>query len=222
MRTQTWIDRTLGWFDKRLDFIGPLKEFLRRPVPPHVSHWMYCLGGITFFFGMVQGITGILLTLYYRPTPGEAYQSILLIMNEVRFGWLIRSMHSWAASLMVIFAILHLIRVFVTGSFKAPRELNWIAGVFLGVLTLAFGYTGYLLPWDQRAYWASTVGTDIVGSVPFVGDLLLHLLRGGTDITALTLTRFYGGHILILPAVFVVALIGHFVMIHRQGISGPL
>ncbi len=222
MEKQTWINRTVDWFDERLDVTGPLKAFLQRPVPPHVSHWMYCLGGITFFFGMVLGITGILLALYYRPTPEGAYESILLIMNEVRFGWLIRSMHSWSASLMVIFAVLHLIRVFVTGSFKPPRELNWIAGVVLGVLALAFGYTGYLLPWDQRAYWATTVGTDIMGSVPFVGDLILHLVRAGTEVTALTLTRFYGAHVLILPAVFVVALAGHFVMIHRQGISGPL
>jgi quinol-cytochrome oxidoreductase complex cytochrome b subunit len=222
MDRQTWTNRTVDWFDERLDVMGPLKAFLQRPVPPHVSHWMYCLGGITFFFGMVLGITGVLLALYYRPTPEGAYDSILLIMNEVRFGWLIRSMHSWSASLMVIFAVLHLLRVFVTGSFKPPRELNWIAGVVLGVLVLAFGYTGYLLPWDQRAYWATTVGTDIMGSVPFVGDLVLRLVRGGADVTALTLTRFYGAHVLILPAVFLAALAGHFVMIHRQGISGPL
>ncbi len=222
MEKRALSDRALGWLDERLDVTGPLKEFLARPVPPHVSHWMYCLGGITFFFGMVQGITGILLALYYRPTPEGAYDSILLIMNEVRFGWLIRSMHSWAASLMVVFCVLHLIRVFVTGSFKPPRELNWIAGVLLGALTLAFGYTGYLLPWDQRAFWASTVGTDIMGSLPLVGGVVLSLVRGGAEVTALTLTRFYTAHMLILPVVFIVFLIAHFLMIHRQGISGPL
>lgn len=222
MEKHTLSDRALNWLDERLDVTGPLKEFLQRPVPPHVSNWMYCLGGIAFFFAMVQGITGVLLALYYRPTPEGAYDSILLIMNEVRFGWLIRSMHSWAATLMVVFAVLHLIRVFVTGSYKPPRELNWIAGVLLGVLTLAFGYTGYLLPWDQRAFWASTVGTDIAGSVPLIGGTILYLLRGGTEVTALTLTRFYAAHMLILPVGFMVVLAAHFVMIHRQGIAGPL
>jgi quinol-cytochrome oxidoreductase complex cytochrome b subunit len=222
MEKSTWSDRALSWLDERLDVTVPLKEFLQRPTSPHVSHWMYCLGGITFFFAMVQGITGVLLALYYRPTPEGAYESILLIMNEVRFGWLVRSIHSWAASLMVVFCVLHLIRVFITGSYKPPRELNWIAGVLLGILTLAFGYTGYLLPWDSRAYWATTVGTDIMGSIPIVGDMILSVVRGGTEITALTLTRFYGAHMLILPVVFVVFLIAHFVMIHRQGIAGPL
>lgn len=222
MEKQTWGQRALDWLDERFEVKTPLERFLRKPVPAHSSHWMYCLGGATAFFAFVQGITGILLALYYRPTPEEAYDSILLIMNEVRFGWLIRSMHSWSATLMVVFMFLHLLRVYLTGSYKPPRELNWIAGVVLGITTLGFSFTGYLLPWDQRAYWATTIGTDMAGTVPLVGSILLRLLRGGSEITALTLTRFYGAHVLILPVVFIFLVGAHFIMVRRQGISGPL
>jgi cytochrome b6 len=180
------------------------------------------LGGITFALFVIQGITGILLSLYYKPTPEQAYESILFIMNNVRFGWLIRSIHSWSASLMIAFCIAHMLRVFITGSYKNPRELNWVAGVFLLLLTLAFGFTGYLLPWDQKALWGSTVGSEILGVVPLIGDALLGLLRGGAEITGLTLTRFYGLHMLVLPVLVFIFLAVHFVIIRRQGISGPL
>ena len=181
-----------------------------------------CLGGITFALFLIQGVTGILLSLYYRPTPGEAYESILFIMNNVRFGWLIRSIHSWSATHMIAFCLAHMLRVFFTGSYKNPRELNWVAGTFLLLLTLAFGFTGYLLPWDQKALWGSTVGSEILGIIPGIGPWLLGLLRGGADITGLTLTRFYGIHMLVLPVLVVVFLAIHFVIIRRQGISGPL
>jgi cytochrome b6 len=217
-----WWTRVGDWFDERFDVRVPLEAFLKKPVPKHAIKWYFCLGGITFALFLIQGVTGILLSLYYKPTPEGAYESILFIMNNVRFGWLIRSIHSWAATLMVAFCVAHMLRVFVTGSYKNPRELNWVAGVFLLLLTLAFGFTGYLLPWDQKALWGSTVGSEILGVVPLVGGWLLGLLRGGLEITGLTLTRFYGIHMLVLPLLTFIFLGVHFIIIRRQGISGPL
>ncbi len=217
-----WRTRVGDWFDERFDVRIPLEAFLKKPVPKHAIRWWFCLGGITFTLFIIQGVTGILLSLYYRPTTEQAYESILFIMNNVRFGWLIRSIHSWSSTLMIAFCVAHMLRVFITGSFKNPRELNWVAGVFLLLLTLAFGFTGYLLPWDQKALWGSTVGSEILGVVPLVGDWLLGLLRGGMEITGLTLTRFYGIHMLVLPMLVFIFLGIHFVIIRRQGISGPL
>lgn len=218
----SWWTRVGDWFDERFDVRIPLEAFLKKPVPKHAIRWYFCLGGITFALFVIQGVTGILLSLYYKPTPEQAYESILFIMNNVRFGWLIRSIHSWSASLMIAFCVAHMLRVFITGSYKKPRELNWVAGIVLLLLTLAFGFTGYLLPWDQKALWGSTVGSEILGVVPVIGDALLGLLRGGPDITGLTLTRFYGIHMLVLPVLAFLFLGIHFVIIRRQGISGPL
>jgi cytochrome b6 len=217
-----WWTRVGDWFDERFDVRIPLQAFLKKPVPKHAIRWYFCLGGITFALFAIQGVTGILLSLYYKPTPEQAYESILFIMNNVRFGWLIRSIHSWSASLMIAFCVAHMLRVFITGAFKKPRELNWVAGILLLLLTLAFGFTGYLLPWDQKALWGSTVGSEILGVVPLIGDALLGLLRGGAEITGLTLTRFYGLHMLVLPVLVFFFLAVHFVIIRRQGISGPL
>ncbi|MFC2030766.1 cytochrome bc complex cytochrome b subunit [Chloroflexota bacterium] len=217
-----WRTRVGDWFDERFDVRIPLEGFLKKPVPKHAIRWWFCLGGITFTLFVIQGVTGILLSLYYRPTPEQAYESILFIMNNVRFGWLIRSVHSWSSTLMIAFCVAHMVRVFVTASYKNPRELNWVAGVFLLALTMLFGFTGYLLPWDQKALWGSTVGSEILGVVPLVGDWLLGLLRGGPDITGLTLTRFYGMHMLVLPVLVFIFLGVHFIIIRRQGISGPL
>jgi quinol-cytochrome oxidoreductase complex cytochrome b subunit len=217
-----WATRVGDWLDERFDVRIPLEVFLKKPVPKHAIRWYFCLGGITFALFLIQGVTGILLSLYYKPTPEQAYESILFIMNNVQFGWLIRSIHSWSASLMIAFCVAHMLRVFITGSYKNPRELNWVAGVVLLLLTLAFGFTGYLLPWDQKALWGSTVGSEILGVVPLVGEALLKLLRGGLEISGLTLTRFYGIHMLVLPVLVFLFLAVHFVIIRRQGISGPL
>ena len=217
-----WTTRVGDWLDERFDVRIPLEAFLKKPVPKHAIRWYFCLGGITFALFLIQGVTGILLSLYYKPTPEQAYESILFIMNNVQFGWLIRSVHSWSASLMIAFCVAHMLRVFITASYKNPRELNWVAGVVLLLLTLAFGFTGYLLPWDQKALWGSTVGSEILGAVPLIGEALLGLLRGGLEITGLTLTRFYGIHMLVLPVLAFLFLAVHFVIIRRQGISGPL
>jgi quinol-cytochrome oxidoreductase complex cytochrome b subunit len=183
---------------------------------------MYCLGGITFALFIVQVITGIMLTFYYKPTPDAAYASILFIENEVRFGAAIRAIHHWSANGMVLMVVAHMARVFIHGAFKAPRELNWVSGVILLVITLGFGLTGYLLPWDQRAYWATTVASEIAGGIPQIGDLVLVFLRGGWDVTAVTLSRFYALHVIALPVIIIAFLGAHFLMVRRQGISKPL
>jgi len=190
--------RVWDWLDGRYELTSLSGALLHVEIPR--SARTYYLGGITLFFFMVQAATGILLAIYYQPTPDTAYNSILFIMNQVSFGWLIRSIHAWSANLMILFCVFHLLRIFFQGVYKAPREITWAVGVFLLVVTLGFGFTGYLLPWDERAFWATTVGSQIAGAVPLVGDQLLVFLRGGADVTARTLSRFFGVHVLVLPA----------------------
>lgn len=210
-----------GELDKRLELREALTKALKKPVPKHVN-WIYCFGGIAFFLFLVQLFTGILLTFYYRPAPEAAFESVKHITNDVTFGWLIRGVHRVAAHLMLIMVMLHMLRVFLTGAYKSPRELNWIVGVMLLGVSLIFGFTGYLLPWDQLAYWATTVGTEMAGAVPIIGPTLLLIMRGGENVTGETLTRFFSIHVIILPlAIF--GLLGlHILMIRRQEISGPL
>lgn len=210
------------WLDERYQIIEPLKKVLAKPVPIFATKWMYCLGGITFALFVIQGITGTLLAFYYKPTPEDAYASIQAIESQVQFGSAIRAIHHWSANGMIVMAVAHLLRVFISGAFKPPRELNWISGVLLLIITFGFGFTGYLLPWDQRAFWATTVGTEIGGGIPWIGDLALIFLRGAWDVGAVTLSRFYALHVLVLP-IAIVALLGmHFLMIRRQGIARPL
>jgi hypothetical protein len=214
--------RAVNWVDERYQLKEPLTKALTKPVPTFATRWWYCLGGLSFALFGIQAVTGIMLAFYYQPTPEGAYASIQFIETQVRFGAAIRFIHHWAANGMVVMVIAHLVRVFITGAFKPPRELNWMSGVFLLVLTLAFGFTGYLLPWDQTAYWASTVGTEIAGAEPGIGTLALIFLRGGWEISGVTLSRFYALHIMVLPIVVLVFLGAHFLMIRRQGIARPL
>jgi hypothetical protein len=214
--------RVINWIDERYTIREPLARILNRSVPRHATRWFYCLGGITAFLFVVQAVTGIFLAVYYKPTPTEAYASIQFIETQVYFGAAMRAIHHWAASGMIIMCVAHALRVFITGAYKAPRELNWVGGVLLLILTLAFGFTGYLLPWDQRAYWATTVGTEIAGSVPDFGTLVLVFLRAGWAVTDLTLSRFYAAHILIIPLMTVLLMGLHFLMVRRQGIAEPL
>jgi quinol-cytochrome oxidoreductase complex cytochrome b subunit len=216
-RVGDWLDERYGWrefWDKQANQIVPL----------HATNWIYCLGGLTFLMFLIQLVSGILLLLYYKPTAAEAYGSVKLISIDVNFGWFVRSVHHWCANLFILFLFLHLARVFFTGSYKAPRELTWVSGVLLLVIGLLFGFTGYLLPWDQVAYWATTVGTDLARSVPPepLGNMLLLLLRGGTTVSGDTLTRFFLLHVVVLPLATVLLLLAHFWMIRKQGISGPL
>lgn len=205
------------WLDERLGLNDLYKALLDRPEPK--GNWWNTLGSASLFLFLMQGLTGIFLTVYYTPSPDHAYDSIQYIMTGVRFGWLIRGMHHWGASLMVLVVFIHMLRVFVTASYKYPRELTWLVGVGLLLLTLGMGFTGYLLPWNQKSYWATTVGTAIAGSPPFIGEFILKALRGGTDLSALTLSRFFAAHVWILPGLLA-ALIGvHLYLIIKHGES---
>jgi quinol-cytochrome oxidoreductase complex cytochrome b subunit len=205
------------WLDERLGLHSMYTNLLDRPEPR--GNWWNTLGSASLFLFLLQGATGIFLTVYYTPSPDHAYDSITYIMNGVAFGWFIRGIHHWGATLMVIVVFVHMLRVFVTASFKYPRELTWLIGVGLLLLTLGMGFTGYLLPWNQKAFWATTVGTQIAGSVPYIGEFVLKALRGGADLSALTLQRFFMAHIWMLPALLV-ALIGvHLFLIIKHGES---
>lgn len=214
--------RVSTWIDERYQTQEFLSTFLKKPVPIWATRWWYCLGGITAFLFVVQGVTGIMLAFYYKPTPEEAYASIQFIESQVLFGASIRAIHHWSANGMVVMCFAHLLRVFIMGAFKPPRELNWSSGVVLLVFTLLFGLTGYLLPWDQRAYWASTVATEIAGAFPHIGELVLVLLRVGWNVTGETLSRFYALHILVLPVMIIAVMALHFIMVRRQGVTRPL
>jgi quinol-cytochrome oxidoreductase complex cytochrome b subunit len=209
-RFANWLDARTGW--------RPVWEaiFLRKV--PKVN-WFYTLGSATLFVALNQAITGILLTIYYVPTPDHAYDSVMYITTQVAGGWLIRGLHHWGASAMVVLAVLHMLRVIIFGAYKYPREVTWFTGVGLLLVVIGFGFTGYLLPWDQKSYWATTVGTRIAGVVPFVGDWILRIMRGGPDLSAVTLARFFGAHVWVLPAALM-ALVGiHLYLVIRNGIS---
>jgi len=210
-----------GPLDKRLSLREILEKAFQRPIPPHVN-WFFCFGGITLFLFMIQIVTGTLLALYYKPTPAEAYASIKHIVNDVPLGWFIRQIHAWAANLMVFFMLLHMLRVFLHGAYKSPRELNWVVGVLLFFITLIFGFTGYLLPWDQWAYWGTKGGSETLRGIPLFGPQILHLLWGGPNVTGTTLIRFYAIHVIVLPWLITLFLTLHFLMIRRQRISEPL
>jgi len=209
------------WFQERLEIQAIADDITSKYVPPHVNIF-YCLGGITLTCFIVQVATGFAMTFYYRPTVTEAFASVRYIMTEVNFGWLIRSVHRWSASMMVLNMILHVCRVYLTGGFKKPRELTWVTGVALASVTVSFGVTGYSLPWDQVGYWACKIVTGVPEAIPVVGSLVVGLLRGGVSVGQGTLTRFYSAHTFVLPVVAAVLMLTHFVMIRKQGISGPL
>jgi cytochrome b6 len=176
---------------------------------------------MTLFFFLVQVLTGILLMLYYRPTANEAFESVELIMTSVPFGWLIRSLHSWSANLMIFFAFLHLASVYFTKGYRAPRELTWVTGCLAFFLALGFGFSGYLLPWNELALFATRVGTQIPSTIPVVGDWIMRFLRGGDRVTSATVSRFYGWHVAILPALMFLVLGLHLLLVQRLGMSVP-
>ncbi|MDQ3823325.1 MAG: cytochrome b N-terminal domain-containing protein [Actinomycetota bacterium] len=210
----------LDWLEERSGLVGGVKYFLFRKVPAE-TNWFHTLGSATLTAFIVQAVTGVILAMYYRPTPNEAYESIQHITNEVTLGWLVRGMHRWGASVFIILMFFHMARVFLFGAYKYPRELNWIVGVLLLVLGMLEGFTGYLLPWDQTAYWATVVGINLNGTGPFVGPFLAQFLRGGAEIGADTLTRFYSMHMLLLPGA-IAGLIGlHLYLVVRLGVSSP-
>jgi quinol-cytochrome oxidoreductase complex cytochrome b subunit len=210
-------NKVLSWLDERLGLKGIYDTVLDRKVPK--VNWWFTLGSASLFLFAMQAITGIFLSVYYVPSPDHAYDSIQYIMNGVSFGWLIRGIHHWGASLMVIVVFAHMLRTFFYAAYKYPRELTWLTGVVLLLCTIGMGFTGYLLPWNQRAYWATTVGTQIAGTVPLIGPFINSVLRGGSDLSAVTLARFFSVHIWFLPAIIALMIGIHMYLIIRLGIS---
>ena len=198
-----------------------MEKMAKKSVPVHRYSVFYYLGGMTLFFFIVQVATGILLMLYYRPSADQAFESVEFIMTTVPFGWLVRSLHSWSANLMVYFAVLHMGSVFFLKAYRKPRELVWVTGALALFLLLGFGFSGYLLPWNQLAFFATKVGTDIAGAVPVIGEWMLRFLRGGDRVTGGTLSRFYGWHVAILPAITTVLIGLHLLMVQIHGMSVP-
>ncbi len=209
------------WLEDRTGYRGIRKHLLDEPLPAGTG-WWFTLGSLLLFGLSLQIVTGIALALFYAPTPDHAWDSVRYITTNVRGGAFLRGLHHWGASLVVVAAVLHMVRVLFFGSYKKPRELNWLVGLLLLQVILAFGLTGYLLPWDQRAYWATVVTINIARLTPMLGDMVAVVLQGGADIGALTLTRWYAVHVMVLPAVLVVLIVVHLYLMRRHGISGPV
>jgi len=210
------------WFEERYGITGFKDFFAKKTVPVHRHFIWYYFGGITLFLLIVQVVTGILLLLYYKPTAAEAYESVRFITTKVQFGWLIRSIHSWSANLIVFSAFVHLFSAFFMKSYRPPREATWITGSFLFFIVMGLGFTGYLLPWNELSFFATKVGTQIAGSVPIIGSYLRTVLRGGQEVTDATITRFFAIHVMVLP-IAVAAVLGlHLLMVQLQGMSDIL
>ena len=209
--------RVGDWLDERLGWRGVWEAIFLRKIPK--VNWLYTLGSATLFVAVSQIVTGILLTIYYVPTPDHAYDSVVFITTQVPAGWFIRGLHHYGASAMVVLAFLHMLRVIFMGAYKFPREMTWFTGVVLLLVTVGFGFTGYLLPWDQKAFWATIVGTRIAGTAPVIGEPVLRIMRGGEELSAVTLARFFGVHVWMLPAALLILLTVHMYLVIRIGIS---
>ncbi len=211
--------RVGNWLDERIGWRSVWQTIFERKVPK--VNWLYTLGSASLFVAVNQIVTGILLTIYYVPTPDHAYDSVQYISTQVPAGWLIRGLHHWGASAMVVLVVVHMLRIIFMGAYKFPREVTWVTGVFLLLVTLGFGFTGYLLPWDQKAFWATTVGTQMAGTAPGVGDTILRIMRGGEELSAVTLARFFGVHVWVLPTFLLLLVFVHMYLVIRIGISAP-
>src|SRR6478736_3509172 len=210
----------VDWVDERTSLSGAVRWTLFRKVPKG-TNWFYTLGSATLFAFLNQAVTGVFLAMYYDPSPTRAYESIRYVTNEAFLGEFVRGMHKWGSSVMVILIFLHMARTFFFGAYKYPRELNWVIGVVLVILTFVMSLTGYLLPFDQRSYWATIVGVNINGTGPLVGPFLSDFLRGGADFGATPLSRFYAIHMLLVPGL-IAALIGaHLYLVARLGTTAP-
>jgi quinol-cytochrome oxidoreductase complex cytochrome b subunit len=210
----------IDWLEERSGLVGGVKYFLFRNVP-HDINWMQTLGAATLTAFIVQAVTGVFLAMYYKPDPQNAYESIQNITHDVTLGWLVRGMHKWGASVFIILMFLHMARVFLFGAYKYPRELNWIVGVLLLVLGMLEGFTGYLLPWDQTAYWATAVGINLNATGPFVGPFLGDFLQGGSQIGPDTISRFYSMHMLLIPGAIIGLIALHLYLVVRLGVTSP-
>jgi quinol-cytochrome oxidoreductase complex cytochrome b subunit len=209
-----------GWLDERTGISPFMRGFLFRKVPKG-TNWFYTLGSATMFAFLSQAVTGVFLAMYYDPSPKDAYASASHLTNDVFLGEFVRGMHRWGSTVMIVLIFLHMARTYFFGAYKYPRELNWIIGVILVVLTLAMGLTGYLLPFDQRSYWATIVAVNLNSSAPLIGPYLADFLRAGSDFGATTITRFYAIHMLLIPGL-IAALIGaHLYLVAKLGTTAP-
>ena len=218
----TFLKRIYSWVDERVEIKGLVDYMGKKYVPVHRHSVWYYFGGVSLFLFIIQVVTGILLLLYYKSGEELAFESINFIMSKVQFGWLIRSVHSWTANLFIFSAMIHMFSVFFEKAYRKPREITWITGMLMFFLLLGFGFSGYLLPWNELAFFATKVGTDIAGIVPVVGKPMLVFLRGGDEVTGATLSRFFGFHVAVLPGLFTVFLGIHLLLVQRQGMSEPL
>ncbi|HLF84347.1 MAG TPA: cytochrome bc complex cytochrome b subunit [Blastocatellia bacterium] len=209
------------WLDERLGTAALAKLAHKKEVPVHRHTIWYYFGGMTLFLFVVQVATGIMLLLYYRPSAENAFESVQFIMTDVQFGWLVRSIHSWSANLLVATMFIHMFSVYFMKAYRSPREITWVTGSLLLFVFLFFGFSGYLLPWNKLAFFATKVGTDIAGAIPIVGDFSMRFLRGGEDVTGATLTRFFGFHVAVLPALTTVILGVHALLVQKHGMSVP-
>jgi len=219
---KNYLGKFYDWVDRRVE-LSDLVEFMGKKYVPVNRHsiWYY-FGGVSLFLFIIQVVTGIMLLLYYKGSEELAFESIQFIMSKVQFGWLIRSIHSWAANLFVLSAMIHMFSVYFTKAYRKPREITWLTGMLMFFLALGFGFSGYLLPWNELAFFATKVGTDIAGALPVIGDPIMEFLRGGEDVTGATLSRFFGFHVAVLPGLFTVLLGVHLLLVQRQGMSEPI
>jgi cytochrome b6 len=215
------IESIRSWLDQRLAINALTELAKKKEVPLHRHSVWYYFGGMTLFLFIVQVVTGILLLLYYRPSAESAFESVQFIITEVEFGWLIRSVHSWSANLLILALFIHMFSVYFMSAYRPPREMTWLTGVLLLFISIGFGFSGYLLPWNELAFFATKVGTEIAGVVPLIGRPLLRFLRGGDEVTGATLTRFFGFHVAVLPAVTTVLLAVHLLLVQMHGMSVP-
>ncbi len=223
------LQKLYDWIDDRVDVTPIWRDIADHEVPEHVnpayhfSAFVYCFGGLTFFVVVIQVLSGMFLTMYYVPDIENAWQSVYYLQSQVAHGQIVRGMHHWGASVVIVMLLLHTMRVFFQGAYKKPRELNWVVGVLIFFVMLGLGFTGYLLPWDNKAYFATQVGLEMAEQVPFIGVYLKTLLAGDPSIVgAQTLTRFFAIHVFFLPAALFGLLAVHFILIRKQGIAGPL
>lgn len=217
-----WINRVSAWFDERFDLKPLIEKNVTKKLVPCTLSWAGCFGGLALLCFIVQVVTGMLLLMYYKPTPETAWDSVTFIQSNVPMGWLVQRIHAITANLMIVLVLMHMARVAYYKIYRKPRELHWVSGVVLLTLTLGLAFTGYLLPWTQLSYWGAKVGTEIPGGVPLIGDAVVLWLRRGESISGETLGFFFSMHIWVLPAVISMFMGLHFVMIRRTGISRPL
>jgi cytochrome b6 len=219
--TPAALRRVAGWFDARTGLSGTTHILDKKVVPRHRYSIFYYLGGMGLFLFIIQIVTGLLLLLYYEPGTATAYESVKRISGEIPFGWLVRSIHRWSADIFIGVLLLHMMTAFVMKAYRPPRELTWLTGVAALGLGLGFGFSGYLLPWDEIAFFATSVGTAVAGAVPVVGRSMLELMRGGEDVTGATLARFFALHVVVLPFAALGLLGAHLALVQKHGMSVP-